>query len=63
MPRTVSEDTGEPDVKRSLTVAEAHTTDVGRRIARIDPKIAAELNLSTGEAIEINAEKEKRLPY
>jgi len=28
------------DAERSLTVAEAHTSDVGRRIARIDPKIA-----------------------
>ena len=59
MPRTLSEDTGKPNVKVSLTVAEAHTTDVGRRIAQIDPKLAEELKLSTGDAIEIAAEGDK----
>ena len=59
LPRTVGEDKSTHDIKVSLTVAEAHTSDVGRRIARIDPKVAEELGLSTGDAIEITAEKEK----
>jgi transitional endoplasmic reticulum ATPase len=41
--------------KRILIVAEAHTADVGRRIARMDPKVSEELGLSTGDAIEISA--------
>lgn len=59
MPRTVGEDRSRHNIKVSLTVAEAYTIDVGRRIARIDPKVAEELKLSTGDAIEISAEKEK----
>lgn len=43
----------------SLAVAEAHKTDVGRRIARIDPKVTDELGLSAGDAIEISAGKKK----
>jgi transitional endoplasmic reticulum ATPase len=46
------------DDRKSLIVAEAHTADVGRRIARIDPKISDELRLSTGDAIEISAGEE-----
>lgn len=42
----------------SLAVAEAHKTDVGRRIARIDP-VTDELGLSAGDAIEISAGKKK----
>ncbi len=59
LPRVVGEDKSKHDIGVSLTVAEAYTTDVGRRIARIDPKVAEELGLSTGDAIEITAEKEK----
>jgi transitional endoplasmic reticulum ATPase len=45
------------DSKKSLVVAEAHTADVGRRIARIDPKLSDEFGLSTGDAIEISADE------
>ena len=41
--------------EKSLIVAEANKNDVGRRIARVDPKIAKELNLLSGDAIEIKA--------
>lgn len=45
---------------RSLRVAEADSRDVGRRIARIDPKAAEELSISTGDAIEISSEQRKK---
>jgi transitional endoplasmic reticulum ATPase len=45
---------------RTLRVAEADSRDVGRRIGRIDPKIAQELGLSTGDAIEISSAQRKR---
>lgn len=43
------------DVGTSLKVAEAEQSDVGRRIARVDPKVARQLNLSTGDALEISS--------
>ena len=43
------------DVGTSLKVAEAEQSDVGRRIARVDPKVARQLNLSAGDALEISA--------
>lgn len=43
------------DVGTSLKVAEAEQSDVGRRIARVDPKVARELNLSAGDALEISS--------
>ena len=36
-------------------MAEAEQSDVGRRIARIDPKVARQLNLSAGDALEISS--------
>jgi len=45
----------------SLIVAEVNTNDVGRRIARIDPKIAESLELSSGDAIEISSVKTKTI--
>src|ERR687890_2834557 len=45
---------------RSLKVAEATSRDVGRRIGRVDPKVATEMGLSTGDAIEISAGKNKK---
>jgi transitional endoplasmic reticulum ATPase len=45
---------------RSLKVAEANSRDVGRRIGRVDPKVASEMGLSTGDAIEISAGKKKK---
>jgi transitional endoplasmic reticulum ATPase len=34
----------------SLKVAEAEQRDVGRKIARIDPKVAERLNITSGAA-------------
>jgi transitional endoplasmic reticulum ATPase len=45
--------------KTSLKVAEANSKDVGRRIARIDPKVSEELGLLTGDVVEISSEKGK----
>jgi transitional endoplasmic reticulum ATPase len=39
----------------SLKVAEAEQSDVGRKIARVDPKIARQLDLSAGDALEISS--------
>src|ERR671938_1109968 len=45
---------------RTLKVAEADSRDVGRKIARIDPKIGQELGLSTGDALEISSSERKK---
>lgn len=47
------------DFKLNLIVAEAHTGDVGRRIGRIDPKVAEELGFESGDAIEISSDSKK----
>jgi transitional endoplasmic reticulum ATPase len=39
----------------SLRVAEAEQSDVGRKIARVDPEIANQLELSAGDALEISS--------
>ena len=44
----------------TLRVANANSRDVGRRIARVDPKAAQELGLSTGDAIEISSAQRKK---
>jgi transitional endoplasmic reticulum ATPase len=41
----------------SLRVAEAQSRDVGRGIARIDPKISSEIGLSSGDVVEIHGKK------
>lgn len=43
------------DSGTSLRVAEAEQSDVGRKIARVDPKVARQLDLSTGDALEISS--------
>ena len=43
------------DVGTSLKVAEAEQSHVGRRIARVDPKVARQMNLSAGDALEISS--------
>ena len=43
------------DVETNLKVAEAEQSDVGRRIARVDPKVARQMNLSAGDALEISS--------
>jgi transitional endoplasmic reticulum ATPase len=40
-----------------LTVAEVASKDVGRRIARIDPKVAEDRQIQTGDALKISTEK------
>src|ERR671914_205390 len=45
--------------KIMLKVGEANTRDVGRKIARIDPKVAQEIGLATGDAIEISSGRSK----
>jgi transitional endoplasmic reticulum ATPase len=42
-------------VGTSLKVAEAEQSDVGRKIARVDPKVAKQLDLSAGDALEISS--------
>jgi transitional endoplasmic reticulum ATPase len=41
----------------SLRVAEAQSRDVGRGIARIDPKVSSEIGLSAGDVVEIHGKK------
>jgi len=41
----------------SLAVAEVSSKDVGRRIARIDPKVAQDGAIHTGDALKISSEK------
>ena len=43
--------------KATLKVAEAHPRDVGRGIARVDPKVMSELGLVSGDVIEIVGKK------
>jgi transitional endoplasmic reticulum ATPase len=45
---------------RTLRVAEAKSREVGRRIGRIDPKVASEMGLSSGDAIEVIAGKRNK---
>ena len=39
----------------SLRVAEAEQSDVGRKIARIDPDVAQQLGISAGDALELSS--------
>lgn len=41
----------------SLRIAEAQSRDVGRGIARIDPKVSSELGISAGDVVEIHGKK------
>ena len=47
----------------SLRVAEAQSRDVGRGIARIDPKISEEIGLSAGDVVEIHGQKKSVAIY
>jgi transitional endoplasmic reticulum ATPase len=51
--------TNNKDQKNILTVAEANSKDVGRRIARIDPIAQELLGLTSGDAIEIASDRKK----
>jgi transitional endoplasmic reticulum ATPase len=39
----------------TLKVAEAEQRDVGRKIARVDPKVVERLNITTGDALELSS--------
>jgi transitional endoplasmic reticulum ATPase len=44
----------------NLKIAEvAEQRDIGRKIVRIDPKIAERLNISTGDALELSSLRKK----
>ena len=43
------------NVGTNLKVAEAEQSDVGRKIARVDPEVAQQLDLSAGDALEISS--------
>ncbi|HJR85800.1 MAG TPA: CDC48 family AAA ATPase [Nitrososphaeraceae archaeon] len=43
------------DAGTGLKVGEAEQSDVGRKIARVDPKVARQLGLSAGDALEISS--------
>lgn len=47
----------------SLRVAEAQSRDVGRGVARIDPKISSEIGFSTGDVVEIHGKKKTVAVY
>ena len=47
------------DENISLNVAEAISSDVGRRIARIDPKISEEQGFLSGDVLELSSTTEK----
>jgi transitional endoplasmic reticulum ATPase len=47
------------NVSSSLRVAEAEQSDVGRKIARVDPEVARQLELSAGDALEISSVDKK----
>src|SRR5690349_16846232 len=39
----------------TLKVAEAEQRDVGRKIARVDPEVARQLNITSGDALELSS--------
>src|SRR4051812_34292386 len=39
----------------SLKVSEAEQRDVGRKIARVDPQVAEQLNITSGDALELTS--------
>ncbi len=47
----------------SLRVAEAQSRDVGRGIARIDPKVSSEIGISAGDVVEIHGKKKTAAIY
>ena len=47
----------------TLRVAEAQSRDVGRGIARIDPKVSSEIGLSAGDVVEIHGKKKTAAIY
>jgi transitional endoplasmic reticulum ATPase len=54
---SMNEREGVEEKSFNLTVAEVGSKDVGRRIARIDPKVAQDCQIQTGDALKISSEK------
>ena len=52
-------DSSDNNTGTNLRVAEAEQSDVGRKIARVDPEIARHLELSAGDALEISSTDKK----
>lgn len=51
-----SNDTSRKEYKvATLKVAEAEQRDVGRKIARVDPKVAERLSITSGDALELSS--------
>ncbi len=46
-----------PEKSATLRVADALQRDVGRGIARIDPKVVEELGLTSGDVVQISGKK------
>ena len=46
-----------PEKTVTLRVADAHQRDVGRGIARIDPKVVQELGLTSGDIVQITGKR------
>jgi len=46
-----------PEKTLTLRVADAYQRDVGRGIARVDPKVVDELGLTSGDVIQIVGKK------
>ena len=46
-----------PEKSATLRVADALQRDVGRGIARIDPKVVEELGLTSGDVVQITGKK------
>ena len=38
-----------------MKVAEAEQRDIGRKIARVDPKVAERLSITSGDALELSS--------
>jgi transitional endoplasmic reticulum ATPase len=43
----------------TLRVAEAEQRDVGRKIARVDPEIIEQFNITSGDALELTSPEKK----
>ena len=54
-----TKDNGNKTLIKEVKVTEARQQDIGRGIVRIDPVIAKELNIVTGDIVEISSSKKK----
>jgi hypothetical protein len=54
---SMDEGDGVEEKSFNLTVSEVGSKDAGRRLARIDPKVARDFKMQTGDALKISSEK------